>query len=190
MSKAGGDGGGGGSSEKPQLPEDRTPEGKVLGKASAAAIGPGWTKVSCPCCESERVEPLVMVKLGEKVRPETKRWLIKLIGAPQKEGGELQEVRPSGGSHAGKVSNVSVVSWKVSAIKHLIAFALTCQRLTENIHANFLSMSYSGKIFITLTEFPFGLIIVSSVGLFPQSFVRIQSDQLKLTGFTECDSDI
>ena len=31
---------------------------------------------------------LVLVKLGEKVRPETKRWLIRVIGAPQADGGE------------------------------------------------------------------------------------------------------
>uniref|UniRef100_A0A3Q2ZGS7 Anoctamin n=1 Tax=Hippocampus comes TaxID=109280 RepID=A0A3Q2ZGS7_HIPCM len=64
-------------------------------KATATtATGPGWTKVSCPCCVSERVEPLVLVKLGEKVRPETKRWLIKLIGTPQKEGGAALLAHP------------------------------------------------------------------------------------------------
>lgn len=83
---------GGGSSKTAQQPEDKAPAGKVPTKLSAAAIGPGWTKVSCPCCVSERVEPLVLVKLGEKVCPETKRWLIRLIGAPQKDGGELFSV--------------------------------------------------------------------------------------------------
>lgn len=108
MSKAGGDegeGAAGGSSssrsssgDKAQQPVDKTLEGKVPGKQSATTLGPGWTKVTCPCCVSERVEPLVLVKLGAKVRPETKRWLIKLIGGPQKDGGkgsndsdELQE---------------------------------------------------------------------------------------------------
>ncbi|XP_077372541.1 anoctamin-10 isoform X2 [Festucalex cinctus] len=43
---------------------------------------------------SERIEPLVLVKLGEKVRPETKRWLIRLIGAPQKDGGAALLVHP------------------------------------------------------------------------------------------------
>uniref|UniRef100_A0A3B4ZQR1 Anoctamin n=1 Tax=Stegastes partitus TaxID=144197 RepID=A0A3B4ZQR1_9TELE len=55
--------------------------------STAASIGPGWTKVRCPCCLSDRVEPLVLVKLGGKVGPETKRWIIKLIGTPQKDGG-------------------------------------------------------------------------------------------------------
>lgn len=90
MNEAGGDEGGGGSSSSNtgQQTEDKSSGGKVLGKLSAIAIGPGWTKVSCPCCVSEGIEPLVLVKLGEKVRPETKRWLIRLIGAPQKDGGE------------------------------------------------------------------------------------------------------
>ncbi|XP_017290161.1 anoctamin-10 [Kryptolebias marmoratus] len=62
-------------------------QSKLSAAAASAASGPGWTKVSCPCCASERVEPLVLVKLGPKVGPETKRWLMKLIGAPQKDGG-------------------------------------------------------------------------------------------------------
>ncbi|KAK9517167.1 hypothetical protein VZT92_025055 [Zoarces viviparus] len=85
MSKAGGDEGGGSSSETAEQPEAKTPA--ALSKLSATNVGPDWTKVSCPCCVSERVEPLVLVKLGEKVRPETKRWLIRVIGAPQKDGG-------------------------------------------------------------------------------------------------------
>ncbi|XP_072290469.1 anoctamin-10 [Eucyclogobius newberryi] len=64
------------------------PSSKGSGKlVAASASGPGWTKVSCPCCMSDRVDPLVLVKLGERVRPETKRWLLKLMGTPQKEGG-------------------------------------------------------------------------------------------------------
>ncbi|XP_061631223.1 anoctamin-10 [Phyllopteryx taeniolatus] len=81
MSKAGCDEGGRSISE--ENPE-KSPRDKPPG---APTTGPGWTKVSCPCCVSERVEPLVLVKLGEKVRPETKRWLLKLIGTPQKDGG-------------------------------------------------------------------------------------------------------
>ncbi|XP_063730476.1 anoctamin-10 [Eleginops maclovinus] len=94
MSKAGGDEGGGGSSETAQQTEEKTPGGKLLSKLSATTIGPGWTKVSCPCCDSQRVEPLVLVKLGEKVRPETKRWLIRVIGAPQKDGGAALLAHP------------------------------------------------------------------------------------------------
>lgn len=78
-----------GDSKTAQQPEDRAPVGNVFTKLSAVFGGPGWTKVSCPCCVSEWVEPLVLVKLGEKVCPETKRWLIRLIGTPQKDGGEV-----------------------------------------------------------------------------------------------------
>ncbi|XP_038161525.1 anoctamin-10 [Cyprinodon tularosa] len=84
MNKAGDDDEGqpGGQSEPA-----RQSVGKGLSKLSAPSFTPGWSKASCPCCHSERVDPLVLVKLGEKVSPETKRWLIKLIGAPQKDGG-------------------------------------------------------------------------------------------------------
>ncbi|XP_018559612.1 anoctamin-10 isoform X1 [Lates calcarifer] len=90
MSKAGGEdsrSAGGSNSQKVQQLEDETAGEKVMGKLNTTTIGPGWTKVVCPCCVSERVEPLVLVKLKEKVRPETKRWLIRLIGASQKDGG-------------------------------------------------------------------------------------------------------
>ncbi|KAF3854382.1 hypothetical protein F7725_022437 [Dissostichus mawsoni] len=88
MSRADGDEGGGGSNG------GENSRGKLLGKLSATTSSPGWTKVSCPCCESQRVEPLVLVKLGEKVRPETKRWLMRVIGAPQKDGGAALLAHP------------------------------------------------------------------------------------------------
>ncbi|XP_037538556.1 anoctamin-10 [Nematolebias whitei] len=90
MKKAGDDEGASGSqSPSTQQLGGEAAAGKVQSKLSAAtsSSGPGWTKVSCPCCYSDRVEPLVLVKLGKKVGPETKRWLIKLIGAPHKDGG-------------------------------------------------------------------------------------------------------
>uniref|UniRef100_A0A667YBR8 Anoctamin n=1 Tax=Myripristis murdjan TaxID=586833 RepID=A0A667YBR8_9TELE len=64
------------------------------GSLSDGGMGPGWTKVSCPCCVSERVEPLVLVQLGDQVRPETKKWLIRLIGAPVKDGGAALLAHP------------------------------------------------------------------------------------------------
>lgn len=108
MSKAAVDDGGGGDicagparqtveDKAPGSTEPYNPNPKGLSKLSAAAassVGPGWTKVSCPCCVSDRVDPLVLVKLGEKVRPETKRWIIKLIGAPQKDGGAALLAHP------------------------------------------------------------------------------------------------
>lgn len=68
-----------------ELPQEKV----VPTKASGAFPQQGWTKVSCACCMSEQIEPLVLVKLGQKVGPETKRWLIRLIGASQKNGGEI-----------------------------------------------------------------------------------------------------
>lgn len=65
---------------------DKAPQ---LTKFSSVSSGLGWTKVSCPCCVKERVEPLVLVKLGGKVCPDSKRWLIKLIESPQKDGGNV-----------------------------------------------------------------------------------------------------
>ncbi|CAG5865234.1 unnamed protein product, partial [Menidia menidia] len=56
--------------------------------------GGGWTRVSCPCCHAQRVQPLVLVKLGPKVGPETKRWLLRLIAAPQKDGGAALLAHP------------------------------------------------------------------------------------------------
>lgn len=58
-------------------------------KVGGASCRQGWTRAGCSCCASQQVEPLVVVKLGEKVGPETKRWLLRLIGAPQKDGGCL-----------------------------------------------------------------------------------------------------
>ncbi|XP_028264084.1 anoctamin-10 [Parambassis ranga] len=75
-------------------PQDKAAGGMLPSKLSTATSGSGWTKVRCPCCVSEQVEPLVLVKLGQRVGPETKRWLIKLIGAPQKDGGAALLAHP------------------------------------------------------------------------------------------------
>ncbi|KAM6937091.1 anoctamin-10 [Xenentodon cancila] len=92
MSKAGGDEGGADGSSK-QL-DGEAAGGKVQSRLSATAARVDWTKVKCPCCVSQRVEPLVFVKLGEKVTPETKRWIIRLIGASQKDGGAALLAHP------------------------------------------------------------------------------------------------
>ncbi|KAM7003081.1 anoctamin-10 isoform 2-T2 [Tautogolabrus adspersus] len=95
MRRTGADEGGSGSRrETAKQQEDRTQTLNVPCKLSASTVGPGWTKVSCPCCVSKKVEPLVLVKLGANVRPETKRWLIRLIGAPQKDGGAALLAHP------------------------------------------------------------------------------------------------
>ncbi|XP_065812824.1 anoctamin-10 isoform X1 [Labrus bergylta] len=95
MRRTSGDEGSSGSrSETAKQQEDKTQTLNVPSKLSASSVGPGWTKASCPCCTSKKVEPLVLVKLGENVRPETKRWLIRLIGAPQKDGGAALLAHP------------------------------------------------------------------------------------------------
>ncbi|CAN9499430.1 unnamed protein product [Ophioblennius macclurei] len=67
--------------------DGKSPEGSLMSRLGATVSGPGWSKVSCPCCMSAQVEPLVLVQLRANVSPETKRWLLKLIGAAQKDGG-------------------------------------------------------------------------------------------------------
>ncbi|XP_029697164.1 LOW QUALITY PROTEIN: anoctamin-10 [Takifugu rubripes] len=91
MSQPAGDGG---SADSSYVGDPERQEKVVVTKASAASPCQGWTKVRCACCVSEHVEPLVLVKLGEKVGPETKRWLIRLIGAPQKDGGAALLAHP------------------------------------------------------------------------------------------------
>ncbi|XP_067091624.1 anoctamin-10 [Osmerus mordax] len=57
-------------------------------KVGAAVLDPGaWSKVRCPCCLSDRVEPLVLIQLREEVHPDTKRWFISRIEASNKDGG-------------------------------------------------------------------------------------------------------
>ncbi|KAI4893379.1 hypothetical protein NFI96_022497 [Prochilodus magdalenae] len=52
------------------------------------AVGPeSWSKVSCPCCISAQVEPLVLIQLADNVQPSTKQWIMAMISAPQKSGG-------------------------------------------------------------------------------------------------------
>ncbi|KAI1890080.1 hypothetical protein AGOR_G00169530 [Albula goreensis] len=46
-----------------------------------------WTQVSCPCCRSDQVEPLVLIQLAPDVLPATKKWIISRIEAPEMEGG-------------------------------------------------------------------------------------------------------
>ncbi|XP_030643324.1 anoctamin-10 [Chanos chanos] len=50
--------------------------------------GPGsWTQVSCPCCMSSQVEPLVLIQLSEEIQPVTKKWIMSRIAAVEKDGG-------------------------------------------------------------------------------------------------------
>lgn len=142
MSEADGDEGAGAGGISLGSSSDSAPktvEGKSLSTLSAIASGPGWTKVSCSCCMSERVEPLILVKLSEKVRPETKRWLIKLIGTSQKEGGKS----------CGNVTGPQDQSVFWPRIKHSLSFQL----IHHWGHSNFINV-------LVISRWPFTTIFL------------------------------
>ncbi|XP_056106826.1 anoctamin-10 isoform X2 [Rhinichthys klamathensis goyatoka] len=60
---------------------------KVTGPSS-------WSRVSCPCCISSHIEPLVLIQLAESVQPITKQWIMSMISAPVKAGGAQLLVHP------------------------------------------------------------------------------------------------
>ncbi|KTG31274.1 hypothetical protein cypCar_00022865 [Cyprinus carpio] len=60
---------------------------KVTGPSS-------WSRVSCPCCISSHIEPLVLIQLAENVQPITKQWIMSMISAPVKAGGAQLLVHP------------------------------------------------------------------------------------------------
>ncbi|CDQ59508.1 unnamed protein product [Oncorhynchus mykiss] len=72
---------------------------KVLNQGS-------WTQVSCPCCVSEQVEPLVLIQLSDNIQPVTKRWLISLIEVSERDGGAALLAHP-GEDECGDVIVVS-----------------------------------------------------------------------------------
>ncbi|XP_051975309.1 anoctamin-10-like [Xyrauchen texanus] len=69
-------------------PQERTStQAKVTGPTS-------WSRVSCPCCISSHIEPLVLIQLAENVQPITKQWIMSMISAPVKAGGAQLLVHP------------------------------------------------------------------------------------------------
>uniref|UniRef100_A0A8C2JKW8 Anoctamin n=1 Tax=Cyprinus carpio TaxID=7962 RepID=A0A8C2JKW8_CYPCA len=63
--------------------------------APAKVTGPSsWSRVSCPCCISSHIEPLVLIQLAENVQPITKQWIMSVISAPVKAGGAQLLVHP------------------------------------------------------------------------------------------------
>ncbi len=57
--------------------------------APAKLTGPSsWSRVSCPCCISSRIEPLVLIQLAENIQLITKQWIMSVISAPVKAGGK------------------------------------------------------------------------------------------------------
>ncbi|XP_073687705.1 anoctamin-10 [Garra rufa] len=73
------------SQKEPQ--EGLSTPAKVTGPSS-------WSRVSCPCCISSRIEPLVLIQLAENVQPITKQWIMSVISAPVKAGGAQLLVHP------------------------------------------------------------------------------------------------
>ncbi|XP_026057943.1 anoctamin-10-like [Carassius auratus] len=63
--------------------------------APAKVTGPSsWSRVSCPCCISSHIEPLVLIQLAENIQPITKQWIMSVISAPVKAGGAQLLVHP------------------------------------------------------------------------------------------------
>ncbi|MGH0130772.1 UNVERIFIED_CONTAM: hypothetical protein FKN15_066301 [Acipenser sinensis] len=47
-----------------------------------------WTKVTCKCCFTDAVRPLLVIELNKEVRLETKQWIISKIEAPSNKQGK------------------------------------------------------------------------------------------------------
>ncbi|XP_051548088.1 anoctamin-10-like isoform X2 [Myxocyprinus asiaticus] len=73
------------SQKEPQ--EGSSTQTKVTGPTS-------WSRVTCPCCISSHIEPLVLIQLAEDVQPITKQWIMSMISAPVKAGGAQLLVHP------------------------------------------------------------------------------------------------
>lgn len=53
-----------------------------------------WSRVTCPCCISSHIEPLVLIQLAENVQHITKQWIMSTISAPGTNGGAQLLVHP------------------------------------------------------------------------------------------------
>ncbi|KAB5571538.1 hypothetical protein PHYPO_G00226070 [Pangasianodon hypophthalmus] len=70
----------------------------------AEAVAPeSWSKVSCPCCVSSEVEPLVLIQLAENVESNTKQWIMDMISAPNRAGGAHLLVHPGEDASWGRI---------------------------------------------------------------------------------------
>ncbi|XP_062856918.1 anoctamin-10 isoform X2 [Trichomycterus rosablanca] len=74
---------------KEQQPDSMSPE--------------SWSKVSCPCCASTQIEPLVLIQLSESIQANTKQWIMNIISAPQKSGGAQLLVHPGEDASWGRI---------------------------------------------------------------------------------------
>uniref|UniRef100_A0A4W4GBP8 Anoctamin n=1 Tax=Electrophorus electricus TaxID=8005 RepID=A0A4W4GBP8_ELEEL len=62
-----------------------------------------WSKVTCPCCVSGQVEPLVLIQLAENVQPGTKQWIMAMISAAHSSGGAQLLTHPGEDSSWGRI---------------------------------------------------------------------------------------
>ncbi|KAK3536185.1 hypothetical protein QTP70_034976 [Hemibagrus guttatus] len=70
----------------------------------AEAISPeSWSKVSCPCCVSSEIEPLVLIQVAENVESNTKQWIMAMISAPNNAGGAHLLVHPGEDASWGRI---------------------------------------------------------------------------------------
>ncbi|XP_076878361.1 anoctamin-10 [Brachyhypopomus gauderio] len=65
----------------PKQPQDTVCDAALLMGSES------WSKVTCPCCSSGQVEPLVLIQLAENVQPNTKQWIMGVISAAHSSGG-------------------------------------------------------------------------------------------------------
>ncbi|KAI5105450.1 hypothetical protein C0J45_5122, partial [Silurus meridionalis] len=70
----------------------------------AEAMAPqSWSKVSCPCCVSSEVEPLVIIQLADNVESNTKEWIMAMISASHKSGGAHLLAHPGEDASWGRI---------------------------------------------------------------------------------------
>ncbi|KAM9470538.1 anoctamin-10 isoform 1-T2 [Clarias gariepinus] len=71
----------------------------------AATVSPeSWSKVSCPCCVTSEIEPLVLIQLAETVDSSTKQWIMAMISASHKAGGAHLMVHPGEDASWGRIA--------------------------------------------------------------------------------------
>ncbi|XP_036399736.1 anoctamin-10 [Megalops cyprinoides] len=71
-----------------------TSQGELRRKVKTTGRSDSWTQVSCPCCTSDHVEPLVLIQLAPNIQPTTKKWIMSRIEAPEKDGGAVLLAHP------------------------------------------------------------------------------------------------
>ncbi|KAL2093683.1 hypothetical protein ACEWY4_010995 [Coilia grayii] len=87
------------SPEKDPLPSDPPKDKKDPPKKKGTSDPTnwwisGWSPSPCSCCKSDCVEPLLLLLLGEKVEPNAKKWMMRLLAKSPTQGGAGLLVHP------------------------------------------------------------------------------------------------